>query len=260
MSEKETRGMEDLAAVDLQKEILIPEPKDRAALEFFKQSTPARIGVWRSGPRPLTRTLLRFRADHATAQDSVFKEVSEEFLADFNLVRVQTKVKNKDQYLTRPDLGRVLSEEELEKIRQECLFQPQVQIIIADGLSSKAIEANLEDILPALKQGLAAYDLKVGTDIFVKYGRVAVMDVIGVALEAEVVVLLVGERPGLGTSASMSAYMIYKPDQDTLMADHTVVSNIHKGGTPPAEAGAHLATVLKKMYDAKASGVKLALQ
>ena len=105
MNEKEAQGMEDLAAVDLQKEILIPEPKDRAALEFFKQSTPARIGVWRSGPRPLTRTLLRFRADHATAQDSVFKEVSEEFLADFNLVRVQTKVKNKDQYLTRPDLG-----------------------------------------------------------------------------------------------------------------------------------------------------------
>ncbi|RYD03450.1 hypothetical protein N752_19925 [Desulforamulus aquiferis] len=86
-------------------------------------------------------------------------------------MKVQTLVKNKDQYLTRPDLGRMLSEEDLAKICKECQGSPQVQIIIADGLSSRAIEANLEDILPALKQGLSAYNLQVGTDIFVKYGE-----------------------------------------------------------------------------------------
>ncbi len=253
-------NLEDLAAVDLQQEIMVPHPVDGAALEYYKRSTTARIGVWRCGPRPLTRTLLRFRADHATAQDSVFKDVSEDFLSRFNLVRVQTMVKDKDQYLTRPDLGRQLPEGELEKIRRECPPKPQVQIVIADGLSSRAVEANLADILPALKQGLASYRLATGRDIFVKFGRVGVMDVIGMTLAAEVVVLLVGERPGLGTSESMSAYMIYKPGPETVVADHTVVSNIHKGGTPPAEAGAHLATVVKCIYDAKASGVKLAQQ
>lgn len=254
------KELEDLAAVDMHKEILIPNPLNGAALQFYQDSTPARIGVWRCGPRPLTRTLLRFRADHATAQDTVFKEVGEDFLNSFALVRVQTKIQNKDQYLTRPDLGKQLPDEEIEKIRQECLHKPQVQIIVADGLSANAVEANLADILPALKQGLALYKLSTGTDIFVKYGRVAVMDVIGITLEAEVVVLLVGERPGLGTSDSMSAYMIYKPGPNTIMADHSVLSNIHKGGTPPAEAGAHLAAFLKKMYDAKVSGVKLNLQ
>lgn len=260
MGNEDFAEIEDLAAIDLQKEILVPEPLDKEALNFYKKSTPARIGVWRSGPRPLTRTLLRFRADHATAQDTVFKEVGEEFLASFDLVRVQTKIKNKDQYLTRPDLGRQLPEVEIEKIRRDCPHRPQVQILIADGLSSKAVEANLADVLPALKQGLTMFNLSTGRDIFVKYGRVAVMDVIGMALEADVVVLLVGERPGLGTSESMSAYMIYKPCADTVMADHSVVSNIHKGGLPPAEAGAHLAEVLKKIYDAQKSGVQLTLQ
>jgi ethanolamine ammonia-lyase small subunit len=259
-NETDDEDLEDLAAVDLQKEILVPEPCDRAALEYFKQTTPARIGVWRCGTRPLTRTLLRFRADHATAQDAVFKEISEDALAGLDLVRVQSAVKDQDEYLTRPDLGKTLPEEELEKIRRECPAKPDVQIIIADGLSTTAVEANLADILPALKQGLASYNLKTGRDILVKFGRVDIMDVIGRALEAEVVVLLVGERPGLGTSESMSAYMVYKPGPDTVVADHTVVSNIHKGGTPPAEAGAHLATVVKKIYDAKASGVKLTLQ
>ncbi|MEG6521016.1 ethanolamine ammonia-lyase subunit EutC [Desulfotomaculum sp. 1211_IL3151] len=252
--------LEDFSAIDLQKEILVPHPRDSAALAYYKQTTTARIGVWRCGPRPLTRTLLRFRADHATAQDAVFQEVNEQFLEKFDLVKVKTLIQDKDQYLTRPDLGRKLPDEEIAKIKQACRLKPQVQIVIADGLSSKAIEANLAEILPALKQGLQAQNLTSGRDIFVKFGRVDVMDVIGMVLEAEVVVLLVGERPGLGSSESMSAYLVYKPGPATLVADHTVISNIHKGGTPPAEAGAHLATVIKTIYDAKASGVKLSLQ
>lgn len=256
----EDDDLEDLAAVDMQKEILVPNPADREALEYYKQTTSARIGVWRCGSRPLTRTLLRFRADHAIAQDAVFKEINDDMLAQFDLVTVQSMVKDKDEFLTRPDLGKKLSDTEMEKIRRECPQKPQVQIVIADGLSLTAVEANLADILPALKQGLTAHNLRPGKDIFVKYGRVDVMDEIGMAVEAEVVILLVGERPGLGTSESMSAYMVYKPGPDTIVADHTVVSNIHKGGTPPAEAGAHLASVVKKIYDAKASGVKLTLQ
>jgi ethanolamine ammonia-lyase small subunit len=253
----DNQDITDLSSVDLQKDILVPNPADMDALEFYKSATTARIGVWRTGPRPLTRTILRFRADHAVAQDTVFKEVSEEFLSKYDFVRVKSKASDKDEFLTRPDLGKQLYTEDLQRITRECLPNPQVQIIIADGLSSMAIEANIPNILPAVKQGLKTYGLSTGRDIFVQNARMGIMDEIGMALNAEVVLLLIGERPGLGTSESMSAYMIYKPTLSSLVADHNVVSNIHKGGTPPAEAGAHISSFIKNIYDAQASGVEL---
>ncbi|MGB9826225.1 MAG: ethanolamine ammonia-lyase subunit EutC [Desulfofundulus sp.] len=257
--EDDDEKLEDLTLVDLQKEILVPNPVDRAALEYFKSTTPARIGVWRSGPRPLTRTVLRFRADHAVAQDAVFSELDESLAARFDLLPVQSQVRNKDEYLTRPDLGKKLSPDSVEKIRQHCPGGVDVQLVVADGLSSRAISANLPHILPPLLEGLKAQGLTVGKGVLVRYGRVEIMDQIGMLVQAKVVVLLVGERPGLGTAESMSAYLIYQPHEGTLIADHTVVSNIHKGGTPPAEAGAYLATLIRKIYDAKASGVNLPL-
>ncbi|MFZ5592061.1 MAG: ethanolamine ammonia-lyase subunit EutC [Bacillota bacterium] len=255
----EDAALEDLAQVDMQKEILVPRPQDRAALEYFKSTTPARIGVWRSGPRPLTRTVLRFRADHAVAQDAVFSELDESLAGQFDLLLVESQVSNKDEYLTRPDLGKKLSPQSVEKIRQHCPTGVDVQLVVADGLSSRAISANLPHILPPLLDGIKAQGLTVGKGVLVRYGRMEIMDQIGMLVQAKVVVLLVGERPGLGTAESMSAYLIYQPHAGTLIADHTVVSNIHKGGTPPAEAGAHLATLVKKIYDAKASGVNLPL-
>ena len=105
--------------------------------------------------------------------------------------------------------------------------------------------------------GIKAEGISVGTPFFVKYGRVGVMDEIGALLDCDVVVELVGERPGLITAESMSAYMVYKAGKKTVEADRTIISNIHKGGTPPAEAGAHMATVVKQMLSKKASGVAL---
>uniref|UniRef100_UPI0004829E31 ethanolamine ammonia-lyase subunit EutC n=1 Tax=Carboxydothermus ferrireducens TaxID=54265 RepID=UPI0004829E31 len=257
--EEEKELIEDLTAVDIQKEILVPNPVDRSALEYFKSKTPARIGVWRCGPRPLTRTVLRFRADHATAQDAVFSELDVSIAEKYNLLLVQSLVKNKDQYLTRPDLGKKLAPESEDLIKRKCPKDVDVQIVIADGLSSKAIAANIDDILPPLLNGLKKYGFKLGKGILVKYGRMEIMDQIGMLVKAKVVVLLIGERPGLGTAESMSAYLVYNPNPETVVADHNVISNIHKGGTPPSEAGAYLVTVIKKMYDAKLSGVNLKL-
>ncbi len=220
-------------------------------------STPARIGVGRCGSRPLTQTLLRFRADHAVAQDAVLGEVSEDLIAKYNLVSLKSACHDKDEFLTRPDLGRKLDDESIEKLRKECQAGAQVQIIIADGLSSTAIEANLADLYPALSQGLSTMGIKLGTPIFVKYGRVAIMDVIGELLKPEVAVILIGERPGLGTAESMSAYMAYNPRAGMVESERSVISNIHKGGTPAVEAGAHLASFVKRIVDAKMSGVNL---
>lgn len=144
----------------------------------------------------------------------------------------------------------------VQKIKDTC-GKPKVQLVVGDGLSSAAIEANLESILPSIEQGLKMYGFDIDEILFVKYCRVPAMDVIGEATEADVVCLLVGERPGLVTAESMSAYIAYKPTVDMPEARRTVVSNIHKGGTAPVEAGAHIAEVIKTMIDKKASGIDL---
>lgn len=249
--------IEDITTEEYMKKILVPNPKDAKAYRAFRDSTPARIGVWRAGDRPLTETIIRFRADHALAIDSVFSAVDEKFVDDLGLLKLQTKVNNKDQHLTRPDYGRELSADSMKLLLEKCEKKPQLQIIVSDGLSSKAIEANMKDILPAFMQGLKVNGIKVGTPVFVKYGRVGAMDDIGGALGAEAAIMFVGERPGLVTAESMSAYMIYNPRKGAEEAERTVVSNIHRGGTPPIEAGAHLATLIKRILDAKASGINM---
>lgn len=251
--------IDDITEVDIKKQLLIPNPADANGYLKMKEATPARIGIWRAGPRYKTETVLRFRADHAAAQDSVFSDVSEEFLKDLNLYSFNTLCKDKDEYITRPDLGRKFSAEDLKLMKEKFTNKPQVQIYVSDGLSSAAIEANVKDVLPAIVQGLEGYKITVGKPFFVKYGRVPAMDVISETLDAEVTCVLIGERPGLVTAESMSAYIVYKGTVDMPEARRTVVSNIHKGGTPPVEAGAHIAEIIKLMLEKKASGVDLKL-
>lgn len=247
----------DLGLRDLITWTEIPNPQDPEGLARLKSTSPARIGIWRAGTRFKVDPWLRFKMDVAAAKDAVLKEVDPELIEKLGFFTVQTVVKDKDEYLTRPDLGRKLSEEAKEKILQECPKSPDVQLVVCDGLSSRAIEANAMDFIPAFEAAIKNYGLKMGKPFFVKYARVAVMDEIGELLNPEVLVELIGERPGLVTAKSMSAYMCYKPNKNTIESDRTLVSNIHDGGLPPIEAGAHVASIAKKIFDAKASGLKL---
>lgn len=247
----------DITEIDIKKQLLVDDPADREAYLAMKAKTPARLGSGRAGARYKTITALRVRADHAAAQDSVFSDVSEEFIKKNNLIPVKTMCTDKDEYVTRPDLGRKFLPETIEVIKEKCAKNPKVQIMVGDGLSSAAIEANLEDILPSIEQGLKMYGLEVGPILFVKYCRVPSMDAVGEATGADVVCLLVGERPGLVTAESMSAYIAYKPKIGMPEAKRTVISNIHKGGTTAVEAGAHIAELIKTMLDKKASGIDL---
>ncbi|MFR4051760.1 MAG: ethanolamine ammonia-lyase subunit EutC, partial [Clostridium perfringens] len=201
----------DITEIDIKKQLLVDNPADREAYLEMKAKTPARLGSGRAGARYKTITALRMRADHAAAQDSVFSDVSEEFIKKNNFIPVKTMCTDKDEYVTRPDLGRRFSPETTEIIKEKCDKNPKVQIMVGDGLSSAAIEANVEDILPSIEQGLKMYGLNVGPILFVKYCRVPAMDAVGEATGADVVCLLVGERPGLVTAESMSAYIAYKP-------------------------------------------------
>jgi len=260
VEEKEDDGdfLPDLAERDLSEWSEIPNPEDPEGLARIKKTTPARLGIWRAGTRFKVEPWLRFKADLAAAKDAVLQEVDPELIEKLDLFTVQTVIKDKDEYLTRPDLGRKLSEEAKEKILAECPKSADVQLVVVDGLSSSAIESNALDFIPAFKEAIKGYGLEMGKPFFVKYGRVAVMDDIGELLSPEVVIELVGERPGLVTANSMSAYMCYKPNKNTIESDRTLVSNIHQGGMPPIEAGAHVASMVKKIFDAKASGLKLA--
>lgn len=247
------------APAEPERTALIPNPKWKEGLDELLASTPARIGVWRTGVRPLTKTMLQLRRDHAAAVDAVYGEVSQEVLDQFSLFTVETQYDNTENYLKRPDMGRVLTEESVRLIQERCQKRPQVQIVVSDGLSASAVDANLKDVLPSLMDSLKSYGLSCGTPFFVKGGRVASMDHIGEILEPEVLVLLIGERPGLVTAHSMSAYMCYRPRKGMVESERTVISNIHRQGTSPIEAGAHIGTILAKMLEQKASGVKLVL-
>ncbi|HEL2383460.1 TPA: ethanolamine ammonia-lyase subunit EutC [Streptococcus suis] len=247
----------DITEVDIQKQFLIPNAINEEAYRKIKQFTPARLGLWRAGNRYKTQTILRFRADHAAAQDAVFSYVSEDFVKEMGFIPVHTKASSKDEYLTRPDLGRIFPEDQQEIIKNSCKKNAKVQIVVGDGLSSSAIEANVRDFLPALKQGLKMFGLDFEEVLFIKHSRVGAMDHIAELTGAEVVCILIGERPGLVTAESMSAYLAYKPTMGMPESRRTVVSNIHKGGTPAVEAGAYVAEIIKKILDNKKSGVDL---
>ena len=258
-AEQTESDLQDITKIDLRDVIELKNPANKAELMKYKKKTPARIGISRAGTRYTTNTMLRFRADHASAVDAVYTDVSEEFLNANNLFTVQTKCHSKDEYMTRPDLGRRLNEESINILKEKAKKSPKVEIFVSDGLSSTAIEANVEDTLPAIINGLKSYGIEAGTPFFLKYGRVGAADEVSEILDAEVTCVLIGERPGLATSESMSAYITYKGYVGIPESKRTVVSNIHKNGTPASEAGAHIAHIIKKILDAKASGQDLKL-
>ena len=249
----------DVGTVDLKKQYLVKHPVHGEAFYDLKQYAPCRLGIGKAGARYKTDPVLQFRAAHSAAQDAVFSDVDQEFIDSMGLFTVQTRCDSKDTYLTRPDLGRRLSEEAVQIIKEKCTMHPTVQVYVSDGLSSAAVAANVGDVLPAVEQGLKSYGIGMGTPFFVKYGRVGAMDEISELLDAEVTCVLIGERPGLITAESMSAYIAYRATVGMPEARRTVISNIHKAGTIPAEAGAHIASVIKRILESKASGTDLKL-
>ena len=228
----------DITEIDIRKQYLVKNPENGEEYAELKMNAPCRLGIGKAGARYNTLPQLEFRAAHSAAQDAVFNDVDAEFVEKMGLWTVQTQCDSKDTYLTRPDLGRKLSPEAVETIKAKCKKNPTVQIYVADGLSSAAVAANIGDLLPAILQGLESYKIDVGTPFFVKYGRVGVMDEISELTGATVTCTLIGERPGLITAESMSAYIAYKATVGMPEARRTVVSNIHRAGTIPAEAGA----------------------
>ena len=248
----------DLGSDEAKQWIGVKNPHRLDVLQELRASTAARVCTGRAGPRPRTQALLRFLADHSRSKDTVLKEVPPEWVQKHGLLEVQSEISDKNLYLTRPDMGRRLSVNAIETLKTQCKANPDVQVVISDGLSTDAITANYDEILPPLLKGLELAGMNVGTPFFVRYGRVKIEDQIGELLGAKVVILLVGERPGLGQSESLSCYAVYSPRMATTVeADRTCISNIHRGGTPPVEAAAVIVDLAKRMLEQKASGISM---
>ena len=250
----------DVSALDLRKLYLVENARDPERYRRLKEKTPARLGLGRCGPRYKTLSMLRFRADHAAAQDAVFSQIPEDYAEKQGLIPLQTRCKDKDMYLTRPDLGRSFDEENKAKLRNAIQGKPRVQLVVGDGLSSAAILANAADCLAAIRDGLKLRGIETGQGVFVRYCRVGAGDAIGDVTGCELVCVLVGERPGLVTDKSMSVYITYQPHTGVSESARTVVSNIHAQGTPAVEAGAFVAELIDTILKKKVSGVGLHLE
>jgi ethanolamine ammonia-lyase small subunit len=249
--------LSDPTALENRRRPGIAHPNDAEGLRALMASTSARIGVGRAGPRYRTGSLLLFQADHAVTQDALMRDVDPGLLEELGLFSVQTQVSDRETYLLRPDLGRLLSPEARTTIEERCTKAPQVQLVVGDGLSAAAIEANLREILPVLMQGLQSAGLSIGTPFFVRFARVGLMNDINTIIDAQVIVLLIGERPGLGRAESMSAYLGFQPRPESTDADRNVICNIFDGGTNPLEAGAAVVQLVQEMIAHQTSGVKL---
>jgi ethanolamine ammonia-lyase small subunit len=239
----------------------VADPVNPSGLENLVASTTARIGVGRAGPRPRTASLLLFRADHAVTQDAIFGEVPAALLEQLGMFTVQTRVTSAEEYLLRPDLGRLLSDEARAEVDRRCTKNPQVQVVVGDGLSWAAVAHNLPQIYPVIDQGLRAAGLTVGTPFFVRYCRVGVMNDVNDVVGADVVVLLIGERPGLGVADALSVYSGWRPTAGKTDAHRDVLCMItENGGTNPLEAGAFVVEHVRTVLAHQASGMQLRLE
>lgn len=233
--------------IPIDEKICVNEITSPKQLLELKKTTPARIGIGHAGARYTTKSMLQFWADQAAAADAVYSEVSKQTINDLGIFEISTKCKSKYEMITRPDLGRVFDQHTLDYLKENCIYAPDVQIYFGDGLCAPAISANIPYLFPTIKAGLESEHISIGTPFFVRYCRVNTARYIGKLLNATVTCVLIGERPGLITSESMSAYIAYHARPEMSESDYKVVSNISRAGIPPVEAGAYIVDIIKEM-------------
>jgi len=241
---------------------LSPQPAWPEIVRKIRERTAARIFVER-GASYTTQMELELRTAHASAVDAVWAEfdlqndLPPDFVAQWQLFQVSSQAESKSQFLLRPDLGRKLSDAGKDLIAQRCARKPDFQIVIGDGLSGSAISEQVPELFPLLQQRARANGWSIGPSFVVRYCRVGIMNDIGDLVSPRVIVLLIGERPGLATAASLSAYMAYSPISGRTDADRNLISNIHARGIHVEEAADRITDLAMRMMTLKRSGTTL---
>jgi ethanolamine ammonia-lyase small subunit len=233
------------------------------ALRKIRARTPARIFAGRSGAAYRSSTQLELREAHAAARDAVRAELNLEaafgaaFIESWKLFEVSTAAASKEQYLLQPDLGRRLNEASRRAILARCLREQDIQITIGDGLSVTAVAAQVPALLPVLDAGGKSRGWTVGNPFVIRHCRVGVLNEIGELLAPKVAILLIGERPGLATAESLSAYMAYRPGSAHTDAKRNLISNIHARGLTPEAAAGRILNLAAQMMQQQTSGFRL---
>jgi ethanolamine ammonia-lyase small subunit len=224
-------------------------------------ATPARVFLGRVGTTLRTRDLLALRVDHAAARDAVHARLDDEsgalepLVVGHGMFTVTTQAHTPHAYLRRPDLGRRFSEEGAARIRAEGTGEPTVQLIVADGLSARAVGSHAPSFVATFTRLGEARGWTLGRPIAVRHARVGLMNEVGELLRPQVVVLLIGERPGLDVQASMSAYFGYRPTSSCTDADRNLISNIHDDGIPAERAASDAISLVDQILATRGSGV-----
>ena len=229
--------------------------------ERIRERTPARLLVGRAGEAYTTSTQLQLRADHAAARDAVWCELDlsndlgRDIIERWNLFEVCTRAGSKAEYLLRPNLGREFTEEAAAEIARRRTTGVDFQIVIGDGLSASAVAAQVPRLLPLLVEAAEKRGWSVGQPFVVRHCRVGIMNVVGELLRPRVVILLIGERPGMSTAESLSAYMAYQPRRGHTDAERNLISNIQARGVSVEEAARRVCNLAAEFLRLQVSGV-----
>ncbi|MDQ2772424.1 MAG: ethanolamine ammonia-lyase subunit EutC [Bacteroidota bacterium] len=236
-----------------------PAPDPWAGLREF---TAARIALGRSGVSVPLRAALDFRLAHAHARDAVYSTLDTELLQaalaalNLPLLLVHSRAQNRSEYLQRPDLGRQLDEASAARLAAEAA-DCDLAIVLADGLSATAVNAHAAPLLQLLLPALQAAGLRLGPVVLAEQARVALGDEVGHRLRARLVLVLIGERPGLSAPDSLGAYLTFAPRPGLTDEARNCVSNIRPAGLPYPAAADRLAYLLLESWRRQLSGVGL---
>ena len=233
----------------------VPAPHARDAAKH----TTALLGIGHVGTRYATDVVLQFQAELAVAHEAVATELDDDWAEKLGLVPARSRVGSHREFLLRPDLGRRLDDASRARLAERCVRNPDVQIIVADGLSAVACRDTGLALCEALTRACQARGLTVGTPVGAKFARVWLEDEIGELVGAKVAAILLGERPGLGTGDGLSAYLVHAPAVGKTDGDRNMMSNIHPRGTPVEVAAPRLAALAAAMIAQGTSGVGLDL-
>ena len=234
--------------------------------EIIKQvraRTPARLLAGRSGAAYRTNTQLELREAHAAARDAVRAELNvsadlgDNFVQNWNLFEVCSRAATKDEYLLHPDLGRHLNDASRAEVSKRSTRDNDLQIVIGDGLSVTAVARQVRQLLPLLYEGAQARNWSVGGTFVIRHCRVGILNEIGELLGPTVAVLLIGERPGLATAESLSAYMAYRPKAADTDTNRNLISNIHGRGVSTEQAATRILNLAAAMMKSHNSGYQL---
>jgi ethanolamine ammonia-lyase small subunit len=207
-----------------------------------------------------TAAQLQLRVDHAFARDAVTEELipetdlGPEFVREWGLFEVTSLAASRMDYLRRPDLGRRLGESARQTLTSRCPTGADLQVVIGDGLSIAAVRTQVPRVLPALAAEARQRGWRWGQPFLVRHARVGILNDVGETLDPQVAVLLIGERPGLATAESLSAYMAYRPRHGHTDANRNLISNVHARGVTPEDAARRIAGLAQVMIERQASG------